>query len=194
MSPAPSEPRPLAAPAPFEPWDFEALAPSKAGSAEFNEHRLRCRRKLLALGMGLLGLLPGIALQSELAIGLGVVLGLVAGMLMHDPKLESRRVVADRDGVTCGSVFIPRAEIVAVSTTKQPWLVEIQRSAAPNLLLDMVNAEDAQALIAAVGFGEHEPLPGKPAEERTVFPMIARGADVYVKRWKQYAAGLKRIA
>lgn len=24
--------------------------------------------------------------------------------------------------------------------------------------------------------------------------MIARGADVYVKRWKQYAAGLKRIA
>jgi carbonic anhydrase/acetyltransferase-like protein (isoleucine patch superfamily) len=24
--------------------------------------------------------------------------------------------------------------------------------------------------------------------------MIARGADVYVNRWKQYAAGLKRIA
>jgi carbonic anhydrase/acetyltransferase-like protein (isoleucine patch superfamily) len=24
--------------------------------------------------------------------------------------------------------------------------------------------------------------------------MIARGADIYVKRWKQYAAGLKRIA
>jgi len=24
--------------------------------------------------------------------------------------------------------------------------------------------------------------------------MIARGADVYVRRWKQYAAGLKRIA
>jgi carbonic anhydrase/acetyltransferase-like protein (isoleucine patch superfamily) len=23
--------------------------------------------------------------------------------------------------------------------------------------------------------------------------MIARGADVYVKRWKRYAAGLKRI-
>jgi hypothetical protein len=24
--------------------------------------------------------------------------------------------------------------------------------------------------------------------------MIARGADVYVRRWKQYASGLKRIA
>lgn len=44
-----AEPKPLEAITPFEPWDFEALASHHARNPEANDHRLRTRRKLLAL-------------------------------------------------------------------------------------------------------------------------------------------------
>lgn len=46
MSTQDKEPRPLAVLEPFEEWDFEALAPPRGRSAEYNEHRLRTRRRL----------------------------------------------------------------------------------------------------------------------------------------------------
>ncbi len=43
------EPAALAAPTPFEEWDFEALAPGRGRNPDYNDHRLRTRRKLGAL-------------------------------------------------------------------------------------------------------------------------------------------------
>ena len=46
----PSKDEPTAAAlGPFEPWDFEALADGRCRSAEYNDHRLRARRRLLAM-------------------------------------------------------------------------------------------------------------------------------------------------
>ena len=48
-------------------------------------------------------------------------------------------------------------------------------------------------------FPDNSMIIGSPAKavrevDDKMRAMIARGADVYVRRWKQYAAGLKRIA
>jgi carbonic anhydrase/acetyltransferase-like protein (isoleucine patch superfamily) len=48
-------------------------------------------------------------------------------------------------------------------------------------------------------FPDNSVILGAPAKavrasDEAVHAMIARAADVYVKRWKRYAAGLKRIA
>jgi carbonic anhydrase/acetyltransferase-like protein (isoleucine patch superfamily) len=57
----------------------------------------------------------------------------------------------------------------------------------------------ANALITeGKSFPDNSVILGSPAKavrqtDETVRAMIARGADVYVKRWKQYATGLKRI-
>jgi hypothetical protein len=48
-----TEPRPFAECPPFEQWDFEALSPDHSRSGEYNDHRLRARRKLGALGKAL---------------------------------------------------------------------------------------------------------------------------------------------
>lgn len=40
------EPAALAALTPFEEWDFEALAPGRSRNPDYNDHRLRARRKL----------------------------------------------------------------------------------------------------------------------------------------------------
>ncbi|MFT4542777.1 MAG: hypothetical protein ACI835_005246 [Planctomycetota bacterium] len=70
MTTADKEPRAPSAPLPFEAWDFECLAPSKAGSAEFNAPRLAARRKLAALGKVLVakGKEDGIGLLSRTSI------------------------------------------------------------------------------------------------------------------------------
>ena len=58
----------------------------------------------------------------------------------------------------------------------------------------------ANALITeSKEFPDNSVILGAPAKtvrqaDDKVRAMIARGADVYVKRWKQYAAGLKRLA
>ena len=54
MTTADREPRAPSAPLPFEDWDFESLAPSRAGDAEFNAPRLAARRKLAALAKALI--------------------------------------------------------------------------------------------------------------------------------------------
>jgi len=53
MPQATTDPAPFRSLQPFEPWDFEALSPSHSRSAEFNEQRLRARRKLGAIGKAL---------------------------------------------------------------------------------------------------------------------------------------------
>jgi carbonic anhydrase/acetyltransferase-like protein (isoleucine patch superfamily) len=58
----------------------------------------------------------------------------------------------------------------------------------------------ANALITeGKAFPDNSVILGAPAKavrevDDKARAMIARGADVYVKRWKQYASGLKRIA
>jgi carbonic anhydrase/acetyltransferase-like protein (isoleucine patch superfamily) len=58
----------------------------------------------------------------------------------------------------------------------------------------------ANALITeGKAFPDNSVILGAPAKavrevDDKAKAMIARGADVYVRRWKQYAAGLKRIA
>lgn len=46
MSTQDKEPAALAAPQPFEEWDFEALGPGRGRNPDYNEHRLRARRRL----------------------------------------------------------------------------------------------------------------------------------------------------
>lgn len=70
MPPQDTEPRPLAGRPPFDDWDFEGLAPSKASKADFNDRRLAARRKLAGLGKDLVaaGKEEGLGLLSRTSI------------------------------------------------------------------------------------------------------------------------------
>ncbi len=64
------EPAALAAPAPFEEWDFEALGPGRGRNPEYNEQRLRTRRKLGTLAKAFVARseAAGLSLESRTSI------------------------------------------------------------------------------------------------------------------------------
>lgn len=65
MNPEDKEPPPLAALEPFEEWDFAALAPERARSPEYDERRLRARRRLGAIAKALVQRAKGAGLALD---------------------------------------------------------------------------------------------------------------------------------
>ncbi|MEZ6016260.1 MAG: hypothetical protein R3F49_14165 [Planctomycetota bacterium] len=70
MSTQDKEPAALSAPEPFEEWDFEALAPGRGRNPDYNDHRLRARRKLGSLAKAFVGRAgeAGLPLDSRTSI------------------------------------------------------------------------------------------------------------------------------
>ena len=65
-----TQPRPTREPEPFEEWDFEALSSERARSSEYDERRLRTRRKLLALAKAFVARASpaGVALEARTSL------------------------------------------------------------------------------------------------------------------------------
>lgn len=70
MSTQDKEPAALAAPEPFEEWDFEALGPGRGRNPEYNERRLRARRKLAALAKAFVARMrtDGLSLEARTSL------------------------------------------------------------------------------------------------------------------------------